>query len=44
MTDGVASRSFFAQILPENYPKMSENCPNTALKLLPNPPQNKSSK
>ena len=37
--------------LSENYPKLSENCPkmsrdypNTALKLLPNPPKKKSNK
>ena len=41
MTDWVVQSVFF---LPKNHPKMSENCPNTALKLLPNPPQNKSSK
>ena len=30
---GSQSVIFFAQILPKNYPKLSENCPNTALKL-----------
>ena len=41
---GSQSVIFFAQKLPENRPKVSENCPNTTLKLLPNPPKNKSSK
>ena len=44
MTDWAASRSFFAQKLPKNGPKMRRDCPSTVLKLLPNPPENKNSK
>ena len=39
MTDWAAQSVIFIQNLPKTYPKMSENCPNTALKLLPNPPK-----
>ena len=39
MTDGVVQSVIFMSKLPENSPKMRRNCPNTALKLLPNLPK-----
>ena len=32
MTDWAVQSVFLCQKLPKNYPKMSENCPNTTLK------------
>ena len=44
MTDWVASRSFFCQNTTRKLPEIERNCPNTALKLLANPPKKTSSK
>ena len=44
MTDEVASRSFFCLNTARKLPEIEQNYPNTTLKLLPNPPKNKSSK
>ena len=44
MTDWMTSRSFFYLKTTQKLPKIERNYPNTTLKLLPNPPKNKSSK
>ena len=44
MTDWVVPSVFFCQNIAQKLPEIEQNYSNTALKLLPNPPQNKSSK
>ena len=44
MTDWVVPSVIFCQNTAQKLPEIEQNYPNTALKLLPNPPQNKSSK
>ena len=44
MTDWVASRLFFCLKTARKLPEIERNCPNTALKLLANPPKKTSSK
>ena len=44
MTDWAIHSVIFMSKLPKNSPKMRRNCPNTALKLLPNLPKKKNSK
>ena len=44
MTERIVSRSFFCQNTARKLPEIEQYDPNTALKLLPNPPKNKNSK
>ena len=44
MTERTVPRSFFCLNTAPKLPENEQNCPNTILKLLPNPPENKSSK
>ena len=44
MADWVVQSVFFCPKTTQKLPKIEQNYPNTALKLLPNPPKNKNSK
>ena len=44
MTDWVVLSVIFCLKTTRKLPKIEQNYPNTTLKLLPNPPKNKSSK
>ena len=44
MTDWAVQSVIFMSKTTRKLPEIERNCPNTALKLLPNPPKNKNSK
>ena len=44
MTERIVPRSFFCLNTARKQPEIEQYYPNTTLKLLPNPPKNKSSK